>query len=87
MFNPEENFHDIKDILPQQGQWIIVYSNKFKKFFEVKFLDGKFFENGNELIDITKWLEINNIIKHDRPCQYLLYHLGGVLQLHIPAFL
>ena len=59
MFNPEKDFFNIKKKIPQEGQRVIAYNNKLDQFIDAVFKNGKFYENDNELINITKWKDRN----------------------------
>ncbi len=64
MFNPEENFFDVKDVLPEECLRVLAYNNKLDKFFEAIFRNGRFYSDNQELNNITKWIGIKNNIEN-----------------------
>lgn len=62
MFNPERDFFDVKSKLPEDRQRVLAYNGKLDEFINAVFKDGKFYENDNELVNITKWADIKNNI-------------------------
>lgn len=62
MFNPEKDFFDVKKKLPEDRQEVLAYNGKLDEFIDAVFLNGKFYENDNELVNITKWADIKNNI-------------------------
>ena len=63
MFNPENYFYDVKEKSPQENQRVIAFNSKLDDFIDAVFKDGRFYENDNELANITKWKERSNNIE------------------------
>jgi hypothetical protein len=63
MFDIEKHFYEIQIKKPLEGQKVIVYSNKFDKFFDAEYKNGKFYSNNIVVLDVSRWKEINNNIE------------------------
>ena len=66
MLNSEKNFFDVKKKLPEQCQRVLAYNNKLGQFIDAIFVNGKFYERDNELINITKWAELRNRLNNGK---------------------
>lgn len=64
MFEPEKNFHNVTKKLPDEGQRVLAFNNKLDQFIDAVFKNGKFYENGHELINITGWIENKDNIEY-----------------------
>ena len=60
MIESKNKFFNVNEKLPKQGQKVLVYNYLLEECIGAVFINGKFYEYDHELINITKWAEIND---------------------------
>jgi hypothetical protein len=57
MINYEKELYDIRERKPVPDQRVIVYIAERDEYAYAVFRDGKFYCNGEQICNVTKWIE------------------------------